>query len=430
MPAGFLSYDDANMWTKAVGNGGATSAQWKALQPKLREAHARVESHRSSGAQGFFDLPFASTAKLETLARSVQKQFRHLIVIGIGGSDLGARAIWQALPGEKMRLHFVSNPDPDSLAAWRELTRADWKKTAILVVSKSGTTLETMAAFMVLRDWLIAAVGERAHARQVFVLTEEGHGTLFALAERYGYQVIPHPTNVGGRFSVLSTVGLFPSACGGVSVKRLLSGARSVEAARRREGIRHAAVRFAGLHYLAMRHQGKPLHVLMPYADRLSSVAFWYRQLWAESLGKRRGGTSVGPTPIAALGAVDQHSQIQLYNEGPADKIVTFLEVEKFSHAVRVPRLWGDVKGVEYVGGLSLQHILHAEREGTAQALAENGRPNGTIRLPSVSPESIGALFMFYELATAYMGELLGVNTYDQPGVEAGKKIARTILET
>lgn len=428
MPDVFLSYDDANMWRKAAGTGGVTPAQWKAVQPRLRRAQAQVEEHRTKGDQGFFDLPFAATDKIQALAREVQKRFRHLIVVGIGGSDLGARAIWQAVPGDAMRLHFVSNPDPDTLAAWRALTKADWRRTAILVVSKSGTTLETMAAFMVLREMLVKAVGASAHAKHVFTITEEGHGTLFELATRYGYALIPHPTTVGGRFSVLSSVGLFPAACGGVPVNKLLAGARAVETDRRREGIRHAAPRFAALQVLLMEAHGKPIHVFMPYADRLSSIAFWYRQIWAESLGKRRGNAHVGPTPIAALGAVDQHSQIQLYNEGPADKVVTFLEVTKFAAAVRVPNEWRDVKGIKYVGGLSLEHILHAEREGTAQALAENGRPNGTLRINRISPESVGALFMFYELATAYAGELLGVNPYDQPGVEAGKRNAKAIL--
>lgn len=406
-----------------------TDAERRSVRKELLAAHTRLESVRKRKEQGFFDLPFdvKGVAAIERAARRVQKRFSHMIVIGIGGSDLGARTIWRALGGKKAWLTFVSNPDPETVSHIVEST--DWSQTAINVVSKSGTTLETMAIFMTMRHALVEAVGAKRHAEHVFVTTDPSvSSTLYQIAKDEGYEILPHPLNVGGRFSVLSLVGLFPAAVSGVNVRKLLEGARAVETERRRKKADSVAARFAVNQYLSLAKHGRNIHVLMPYADLLSELGFWYRQIWAESLGKKRGGVSVGPTPIAAFGAIDQHSQIQLYNEGPDDKTVTFVEVGRFRRSLRVPKIWGDRKGLEYVGGLSFENILHAERAGTEHALTKNGRPNGTLTIPSITPESLGALFMTIESATAYMGELLCVDAFNQPGVEEGKKEARRLL--
>lgn len=416
-----ISYEDRNMRV--------TDAERRSVRKQLSAAHTRLEAVRKRKEQGFFDLPFDTkgVTAIERAARKVQKRFSHMIVIGIGGSDLGARTIWRALGGSKAWLTFVSNPDPETVSHIAEST--EWSRTALNVVSKSGTTLETMAVFMTLREALIESVGEKRHAEHVVVTTDPSvSSTLYQIAKDEGYEILPHPLNVGGRFSVLSLVGLFPAAVSGVNIRKLLEGARSVETERRRKKADSVPARFAANQYLSMTAHARNIHVLMPYADLLSELGFWYRQIWAESLGKKREGTSVGPTPVAAFGAIDQHSQIQLYNEGPDDKTVTFVEVESFRRSLRVPKVWTDRKGIEYVGGLSFDDILHAERAGTEHALTSNGRPNGTLTIPKISPETLGALFMTIETATAYMGELLCVNTFDQPGVEAGKKEAKRIL--
>jgi glucose-6-phosphate isomerase len=288
-----------------------------------------------------------------------------------------------------------------------------------------------MAVFMTLRQGLIDAVGAAAHREHVVATTDPSDAsTLYQIAKDEGYAILPHPLNVGGRFSVLSVVGLFPTAASGVNIRKLLAGAATVEDERRMTGADSAPARYAANQFLSMTTKGRDIHVLMPYADLLHEFGFWYRQLWAESLGKLRDGKSLGPTPIAAFGATDQHSQIQLYNEGPDNKTVTFVEVESFRRSLKVPNVWASRKGIEYVGGLSFSEILHAERAGTEHALASHGRPSATLTIPKISEESLGALFMFFETATSYMGELLGVNAFDQPGVEAGKKEARRILET
>jgi glucose-6-phosphate isomerase len=407
-----------------------SSAERRALQNDLRAAHERLEATREAREQGFFDLPFDTkgAALVRRAAKRVRERFSRLIVVGIGGSDLGARAIWRALGNEDGRLTFLSNPDPETIS--KTMRSVDWARTAIAAVSKSGTTLETMAAFMVLRQELIKSVGQKRHAAHVVAITDPSPSSvLYQIAGEEGYEVVPHPTNVGGRFSVLSAVGLFPAAVGGISVARLLVGAREVEDERRQNGANSLPAQYAADQYLSLARRRRHIHVLMPYADSLSDLCYWYRQLWAESLGKRRDGEPVGPTPVAAFGAIDQHSQIQLYNDGPDDKTVTFLEVERFRASVRVPNVWKDRQGIGHIGGQSLETILHAERSGTEHALARKGRACGTIRIPSVSPESMGALFMFFEAATAYMGQLMGIDAYDQPGVEEGKKETRRILE-
>lgn len=404
----FLHLDLANMFV------GLSKDEISSLSEKILRADERLIKLRASGKGGFFDLPFdrAGVKNIEQKAKTVQKKFKRLVVIGIGGSNLGTRAIWQAVPGKKMSLVFLDNPEPESVAAVLNLSGKEWKKTAVNVVSESGSTLETLANFMIVREKLIRVVGLEKHKANIFITTNKGN-KFEAWAKQQGYTIFEHPKNIGGRFSVLSEVGLFPAACGGVPIAKLLAGARSVDSL--------DAAKFAGLQYLSCR-AGKHIQVLMPYCDHLVHFANWYRQLWAESLGKK----GLGPTPMAALGTIDQHSQIQLFNEGPNDKTITFIEVEKFGTRIKVPK---GLPGFEYAAGKDLSQIMRAELAGTIGALTKNKRPNATISIRSVSPEALGTLFQFFMIATAYAGEFFGVNAYNQPGVEEGKRLARRVLE-
>jgi glucose-6-phosphate isomerase len=255
------------------------------------------------------------------------------------------------------------------------------------------------------------------------------------IANREGYRTLPVPPAIGGRFSALTPVGLFPAACAGIKVKGLVAGAK-----REMDGFFSddlqatdvAPLMFAGLHHAAYVAGWGRIAVLMPYAAGLKDFGAWFAQLWAESLGKEmsRGGERVnhGQTPIAALGATDQHSQIQLFSEGPRNKVITFIETEKFRRDLKVPQPYPDTEGVSYLGGHSFSEIIHVERRATAEALRDRSRPNGTIFIPEISPETVGGLMAFFMLATAAAGELLDVNAYDQPGVEGGKKIMYRLL--
>lgn len=431
-----ISYDQRNMLAERVGAAGIAPATLRTTDAKMKRVAHILRTAHADRSLGFMTIPErkGEIAQVMRMAKDVRRQFRTLVVVGIGGSDLGARALLHALKkdGKGMDVRFIgANTDPDEIAAL--LADIDLKTTAINIISKSGDTIEPMSTFLVLRDRLVKTVGKERHARHVIATTDREKGTLRGIADREGYRTLPVPDDIGGRFSALTPVGLFPAACAGISVKKLIEGATGT--------LRHALIapvrtngpmRFAGLHHDGYMKREKYLTVLMPYSSELKEFGAWFRQLWAESLGKKmsRKGKVVhhGLTPIAALGATDQHSQLQLYNEGPNDKMFTFIEVREFSHDMTVPNPYPKDEGTAYMKGIRFSEIIHAERLATAHALAENGRPNGTLTIPKVDAHSVGALMMFFMVATAAMGELLDIDAYDQPGVEDGKKAMYSLL--
>ena len=346
-----------------------------------------------------------------------------LAVDGIGGSALGALALETALRPKGKRLVVFDNVDPEGVHARLETLTP--RKTAVAAITKSGSTAETMANLLVLMEWMQRHLGAK-HVRRWSAITDPEKGDLLALARRLGVPTLPVPPNVGGRFSVLTAVGLMPAAFLGIDVKSLLQGAREMRAhcwsapPAENVGIVGAVL----LHRMATE-RGRRIQIVMPYADALLHLADWYRQLWAESLGKRvdRSGRVVetGQTPVTSIGATDQHSQVQLYVEGPPDKVVTFLEVEAFRKDVAIPRLFGDLASTAYLGGKRLGQLLTAELRGTEAALTAAGRPNFTYKLPRVSAHVMGQLIYLFEFQTALSGELYGIDAFDQPGVEAGK---------
>ncbi len=430
-----LAYDHSLMLASQVGTAGLPDSELPALKRRLAEVRTALAEQKRSGRVGFFGIPErqAEIRAAVSLAKSIRREFRTLLVLGIGGSDLGARALLKALQkrGKGMEVLFAGgNTDPEELAEL--LGTLDLKRTAVNVISKSGDTVEPMSAFLILRDRLIAKVGRQKHARHIICTTDEKSGALRTIADREGYRTLPVPRDIGGRYSALTAVGLFPAACAGIDPKRLVAGADAVMRDFFAGTGTPAPLLFAGLMHDAYVRRGQHLTVLMPYAEALREFAFWFRQLWAESLGKTHdrhdNAIHVGLTPIAALGATDQHSQIQLYNEGPFDKTVTFIAVRKFRADLRVPKAFKDLPGVASLGGHQMSYLIHAERAATARGLAEHGRPSGTIALSAITPESIGGLMMFFMLATAAAAELFDINAYDQPGVEAGKQAMNAVL--
>lgn len=430
-----LGYDFSYMLSESVGRGGIPESDLPAIFRDAADARSAFLKHVKSGEIGF-PSSFGDKKALEAtlaLAKKIRAACSTLVVIGIGGSDLGARTLLRALGKGKggMDVRFIgANTDPDEIARFEK--DIPWKKTALCLVSKSGETIEPLSTFLYLRKKLEAAVGKKNIARHIVAITDPEHGSLRQLAIKEKYYALDMPPTIGGRFSVFTAVGAFPAACAGIDVAALLSGAQQTynEFATYAPE-RNAALQFAALQHAAYVRRGRGITVLMPYADALRDLALWFRQLWAESLGKKldRSGheVSVGLTPIAALGATDQHSQIQLYNEGPHDKTITFIEVETFAANVRVPVARVD-DGIGDLGGKPFSEIIHAERRATAESLAANGRPNGTISIGAITPENIGALLAFFMAATAIVGELLDINAYDQPGVEEGKRIMRRLL--
>ncbi len=426
--------------------GGVDSATFSgAMASRFEEVAAQVDAQRSAGELGFLELPYATEmhAQVTELADGFGQWFEDVVVLGIGGSGLGAIAMRDALLGPYWndrtdeerdhfpRLHVLDNPDPFTLA--RLLDRIDPTRALFNVVSKSGATAETMALYLVVRSLLDERIGaDKARGHFLFT-TDPAKGALRQIGEAEGIPMLPVPENVGGRFSVLSPVGLLPAAVCGVDVGALLEGAAAMD-----ERCHHAdlAANPAGILATLLHHadteQGRPIHVLMPYRDRLRSVALWFQQLWAESLGKRRrlDGTDrpVGPTPLPALGATDQHSLLQLLMEGPADKVVLFVGVEDGGADMTIPDRHPEIEALSYLGGHTLSELLDTEMKATAEALRLGGRPNATLELSTIDAHALGQLFMLFELATVFAGALYEVNPLDQPGVELSKRLTYGLM--
>jgi len=406
----------------------------KKYDKRLASAYKRIVKLRESGKEGMFDLPYDRdlVVGIENLAREVKENFKYLLVIGIGGSDLGARMLIRALTeeekwqeGKGVQVSFLSTPDPEVVGPWLD-DDMDWREVAVSVVSKSGTTLETMSIFTAVYAAMKKQLGDKAR-KHVYVTTEIGANPLYTMAQEEWFTTIPHPLNVGGRFAALTSVGLFPAACAGINIRKLLKGARDAETRYRSKKEKSAPSQYASVLFQEYK-KGRIMHVLMPYADKLKEFGAWYRQLWAESLGKiDKKGVRVGPTPIVAMGPVDQHSQIQLYNQGPLDKVVTIVELERFRNRVRTAKL--PQKEFAYFSKKQFASILHAEGKGTLAALKKSGVPTVQLTVKKISEESMGELIQFFETTCVYFAALSRVDAFDQPGVEEGKKRAKSYLK-
>jgi glucose-6-phosphate isomerase len=433
-----IRIDYSNMIGPATG--GIDESSWLGAGADFARAHAAFTELRSSGEVGFADIPDDARLRQQVLDFAAERKARYtdVIILGIGGSALGPIALrtalrpsgWNLLDAEGRRghprLHVLDNVDPDTIAAL--LARIDLGRSLFIVTSKSGGTAETMSQFLVVHARL-AESGLSPRDHFVFV-TDPQQGALRPLAHSLSVPALDIPANVGGRFSVLTPVGTLPAALVGIDIGSLLDGAAAM--ARRCEDgalAQNPAGIYATLQWLADTRSGKTINVMMPYSDQLRDMADWFVQLWAESLGKiREDGSSVGQTPLAALGATDQHSQVQLFMEGPRDKVVSFVAVDDRDVDVTIPAGFSDVKELGYLGGHSLGELIDIERRATAGALAKRGRPNLTIHLERVDAWHVGGFMMLLELATAYAGQLYEVDAFNQPGVELGKQFAYALL--
>jgi len=438
--------DYSGMMTDAVGDRhGLTVEQIDAMSGPVKALHRNLQQQRRSGALPFYELSYDQTTLKEVLktARRVIKECEDFVVLGIGGSALGGIALFRALahPQHNLldktkrkglpRVFFADNIDPDGFSALLDLVNLE--KTVFNVISKSGGTAETMSQFLIVRDRLIKKLGRKRHGGHIIATTDPERGHLRAIAREQGYETLLAPPGVEGRFSVLSPVGLLPAAVAGIDIAELLAGARSADRTCKKGSLwKNPAVMNAVLQVLAYTVKKKPLSVMMPYSDALRDIADWYRQIWAESLGKRLDlhgrVVNVGPTPIKALGVTDQHSQLQLYMEGPFDKVITFVTAGKFRKTVRIPKGFDHMDGISYLGGNMLNDLMQAEEEATELALTLARRIHTAIRLPEINPFTVGQLLFMLEVQTLYAGGLLGINPMDQPGVEAGKQFTYGIM--
>ncbi len=441
-----IALDFSNMVVQNLDQGGIDPDRLERdLAERFSAAHDTVEVSRISGAAGFFDLPYASEEldRTQQIADGLKGRFDDLVILGIGGSAMGTRTLRDALLGPtwnarslaerkgRPRIHVLDNVDPDAVTDLVE--RLDPSRTLFNVVSKSGATAETMALFLVMEGLLIDEFGKE-QAREHFVFTTDPkRGPLRSIAEAEGIRSLPIPENVGGRFSVLSAVGLFPAILAGLDGAALLAGAAEADAYCRTAVLMdNPAGLIATLLHTDHVDAGASIHVMMPYSERLRSFAFWFQQLWAESLGKAndRSGNIVhaGPTPLPAVGVTDQHAQVQLFIEGPRDKVVMFLGLNSSQRDIEIGTHRASLPAAAYLGGQKMGHLLDSERKATAEALRRKGRPNMTFELEQLDAATLGELFMLMSIATVYAGALYDVNPLDQPGVELGKHLTYRLM--
>lgn len=421
-----VTLDVNGLFDHVIGDRGLAEADLEGITQPTAAATARLGERRSGGELPFLDLPYdeAAISAARAEADRLAGTFSRLLVFGIGGSALGTRAALNAIApaarGRGLEVVVVDNIDPVSVASALG-SEGELEDTCINVISKSGETVETMAQFFVLRERLERAFGEKGYRERTVVTTAPNTGTLRAIVERDGLRSLPVPPGVGGRFSVLSAVGLMPMAAAGLDVETLCAGAREMDSATRAPEWRHnAAALHAACLYLACKQRGATIHVLMPYADGLRGLADWYVQLSAESLGKRESGQ----TPVAARGATDQHSQLQLFIDGPRDKVVTFIRVENHGDDLEIPDSSTEGEALACLAGMGLGELLNVEQRATELALAGEGRAVTVLGIERLDEFSLGALFQFFEFQTLVLAELFGVDALDQPGVEAGKRLA------
>ena len=421
-----VKLDYNNMMKTYVGEEGFTMEELEKHKDLCRHAYDVAQGNRGKGMMGWTELPYNQDEIVEDIietAKKVRKSCENFVVLGIGGSALGPIAVFQALchlhyndlPKSKRKgpkFYVEDNVDPERMIALLEVI--DPEKTVFNVITKSGATSETMTQYLIIMDILKRALGEKAKDHMI-ATTSSAKGNLIKIAEEEGLKTFYIPDSVGGRFSQLCPVGLLPAAVLGIDIKMMLDGAKYMDKiCKTKDFKKNPAMMSALLQYLSIQ-RGKNISVMMPYADSLKYMADWYCQLWGESLGKAvdKDGNLVyvGQTPVKALGVTDQHSQVQLYTEGPFDKVVTFLAVENYRAEVFISDGCPDIPDVNFLCGHTMNELITAEREATEYALTVKGRLNHTIYLPIVNEFTIGQLLFLFEMETAYIGEMLNIDT-------------------
>ncbi|HIU82552.1 MAG TPA: glucose-6-phosphate isomerase [Candidatus Faecicola pullistercoris] len=439
-----LRFDYNNMMAKNIGEHGITDKELSSAATKAYIAFDYVERHRGKDMMGWTELPYNQGEIVEDIlktAKDIRAKFDYFVVLGIGGSALGPISVFNALnhlhyndlPKSKRKapkFYVEDNIDPERMAALLDVI--DVEKTMFNVITKSGATSETMSQYLIISDILKKKLGPD-YKNHIIATTSENSGNLIKIARKEGFKTFYIPDGVGGRFSELCPVGLLPAAVTRIDIKGLLDGAQYMDKLCKKDtASKNPALMAALLQYIAMR-KGNNVSVMMPYADSLKFIADWYCQLWAESLGKAvdyAGNTvNVGQTPVKSLGVTDQHSQVQLYTEGPFDKVITFIAVDKFRSEVTIPEGAEEYPNVNFLCGATLNKLINTERVATEYALLKAGRLSNTIILPEVNAFTLGELLMFFQLQTAYCGAMLNINTFNQPGVEEGKNATYALFD-
>jgi len=424
---------------------GITEKQLEDLAKKTEPLIVKLNKERKAGKTPYRELPYSKEIpkKVMELKSKIEGRYENLVVLGIGGSALGNIALQTALNpymhnlDDKQRsgprLFIFDNVDPPQLVSFLDWLGDRINKTIFNVISKSGQTAETAAQFMIIRQLLLDKLGPNGLFDHIVATTDSKQGTLREIADDSNLRCLEVPDGVGGRFSVLSAVGLFSAAMCGIDIDSLLAGARDMDQRVSCEDFfKNPAAINAAINYHFYEH-GKKISVMMPYSYHLKDLADWYRQLWAESLGKAKdlagNEVHIGPTPVRALGATDQHSQVQLYREGPNDKLFTFLQVKNFDKDLRIGPAPGCAPELGFLAGKDLSELLNNEKRATEYALLQSERPCLTILFDRVNAYTVGQFIYLFEVTTSFAGALFGIDPYNQPAVELGKHATFALMD-
>lgn len=424
-----LTINNDNLFADSIGDSGISLDEITALSPKLDGLREKIKTWYNSDTPHFLNLP--RSTDLEEIKRRGQefaRNFKHTVIFGIGGSSLGGEMLIRTLGHHNPRnkVKFYDNVDPSTL---RELNEIDWRETLLLVISKSGNTAETLSQFLAVLPRMERWLGEEKVNDHTLFITENEDGAIFELAKRLDISVIKHPP-VGGRFSVLSVVGLLPAYISGVDIDGLMEGARAMAKRCAEDDMLSNPAFYNGASHYLHSQKGRSITLMMPYSDNMRLIVNWFRQLWAESLGKvDPQGKCVGLTPMEAHGVTDQHSVLQLLLDGPDDKVVTFLtDPSQRYEGQRVPMRFQDIPAIAPLAGHTIGELFMSEMKATRTSHANRKRPNRTIALLDRDAYALGELIILLEMETTVVGELLGVDPFDQPAVEESKVLTRQYL--
>ncbi|MDE3059431.1 MAG: glucose-6-phosphate isomerase [Pseudomonadota bacterium] len=406
---------------KEHGGYGVSRTRIDALLATLALAVSALANGKDKAAAPLLALPSMTSdlAAIEALAAQIRRRFKTVVIAGFGGSGLSGRTLLGLSPFPQPAFHFLENIDPETFDPLLE--RLDLPSTCFIVVSKSGSTAETLAQFYILHEQVAEKLGHQAAAERFTVITLPGDNPLRQSAEKHGMTLLDHAPDIGGRFSVLTPVGLLPAAIAGLDIRALRAGAQEVVDTLRGAPADCPPAIGAALQY-AFIEAGTPMTVMLPYSERLACFAAWFRQCWAESLGKEGRGS----TPLRAMGATDQHSQLQLYLDGPRDKLFTLITLSRAGSGQRIPV--PEREDLAYLRGKTMGDVLAAEQRATLETLVHNRCPVRLFALDKLEEKQLGALLMHVMLEIILTAGLLGVNAFDQPAVEDGKRRAREYL--
>lgn len=432
-----LTLDFTNCLAGTIGaTHGLTDAEIDTLVAKFPKHHENIEEVRSSGESGFFELPYQDPAPLLDLVKKC-KGFDHLVVLGVGGATIAPYAVFRALitpfwnqldsktRGGAPQVHFLQNPDP---LAINDLAEAlDPKKTLYYLITKSGNTAESNAIYLWLDAFLKKKVGKNALTRHLILATDPGKSPLAELAAKEKCEVVAIPTNLSDRFNVLGHASIFPVALCGLDVSTLLAGAADMDKrCRHPKAMENPAYMHSLIHYLLTRKRRKTIHAMMVFANRLDGFVDWYSHLLSVSLGKmlnKKGkAVHVGPGPAQCLGPSGCYGQMQLYQEGPFDKVTTLVAVSSPAVDAEIPAAPPKVEAISYLGGTTFNTLVDQAYVGAAQVMTSTGRPNLSIILDDVTPATLGGLVYMLQLSTAMSAELYGIDAFNQPGIDLNKQ--------